>query len=228
MRTLNPIKGEQEQVYPYPAGDRYLTLFGPAASMLASRIQEGSAEAVLVASGWKGEGSTTVTLGLAHALHRSYGARVLVVELNFSSPLLAAMFGTGDDQSLEAIASGRTSVLKACTRVNGGFSVLPAGNARAVLWRSVPQVLKRVLQEAAGEFDVVLIDTPPVLDSADAAIAGKAAPHLLLVVEAGQASLESLDRVRAVLESQGVAVIGSILNKSRSYMPRWLYRRLSR
>ena len=228
MRTLNPTLVRPEEVVPYAVEDRYLKFFGPAASMLASRMQAGSAEAVLVASGWNGEGSTTVTLGLAHTLHRRYGARVLVVGLNFSDSRMATIAGVDNDHCLEAIVSGRSSVTKACSCVKGGFSVLPAGNIEGVLRCSVPDVLKQVVREAAGEYDLVLIDASPILESADAVIAGKAVPHLLLVVEAGQASMEELDRVRAVLDSHGVALIGAILNKTRSYMPRWLYRRLSR
>jgi len=228
MRTLNSIGVAKNLEFSPVTEQRYLELFGAPASMLAARTREGSAEAILVASGWRGEGTTTITLGLALTLHLRYGARVLVVEMNFSRPVFAPLFNITDNRSWEEIAGGHASLFDACTPISDGLFVLPGCHASPALRRAVPQALKHIVQEANGKFDVVLIDTPPVLEGGDAVIAGKVVPHLLLVVEAGHASIESLARVRAVLDGQGVAVIGSILNKSRSYMPKWLYRRLNK
>ncbi len=210
------------------AEQQYLDLFGPAASILVSRIQEGAVEAIQVASGWPGEGSTTITLGLALTLYQRYGARVQVLELNFTRPAMAELFGIGDDRTLAAFAAGQISARNASTEVGGSFSVLPAGSVSPSLQRFVPRILKELLEEAAGRYDIVLVDTPPILESAEAGIAGKVVPNLLLIVQAGQASLESLDRVRASLDAQGLVLIGSILNDVRTYMPAGLYRRLNR
>ncbi len=228
MQTLNPIHNAGERLASAKAEQQYLDLFGPAASILISRIQDRSVEAIQVASGWPGEGSTTMTLGLAHCLHQRYGARVQVVELNFPRPAMADLFGIGDDRTLAAFAAGKISARNASTEVASGFSVVPAGSVGPSLRRSVPRLLNELLEDAAGRYDIVLVDTPPILESAEAGIAGKVVPNLLLIVQAGHASLESLDRVRASLDSQGVVLIGCILNDVRTFMPARLYRRLNR
>ena len=82
-----------------------------------------------------------------------------------------------------------------------------------------------LLQALTGEFDLLIVDLPPL----DAAGALEWAPLLdgtLLVVEAERVRWQVAARGIALLEQAGGHVLGTVINKRRDYIPPWLYRRL--
>jgi Mrp family chromosome partitioning ATPase len=75
---------------------------------------------------------------------------------------------------------------------------------------------------------LILIDAPPLLEQPDVFDAGTLVPRLMLVVEAGRTSRQALERVRRELDRSNVALLGTILNKHKRYIPGWIYRCLER
>jgi Mrp family chromosome partitioning ATPase/uncharacterized protein involved in exopolysaccharide biosynthesis len=94
-----------------------------------------------------------------------------------------------------------------------GLWLLPCGALR----RSTTETLKAsavrtLLGEFANEFDVIILDTPPALASADAVILAPVANDVLLVVRAAHTDREAVDRARQQLSDAGGNVIGAVLN----------------
>jgi Mrp family chromosome partitioning ATPase len=98
------------------------------------------------------------------------------------------------------------------TSVKGLF-VLPSGtipqNSSETL-KAGP--FRRLLDEIAEGYDVVVLDTPPVLVSADAVILAPLADDVLLVVRAGQTHREAVERAHQQLTDAGAHVLGAVLN----------------
>jgi capsular exopolysaccharide synthesis family protein len=69
-----------------------------------------------------------------------------------------------------------------------------------------------LLQRLRSEFDVILIDTPPMLDIADARILGRLADAAILVFRAGQTSRDTALAAKRRLTDDGIPVLGTILN----------------
>jgi Mrp family chromosome partitioning ATPase len=69
-----------------------------------------------------------------------------------------------------------------------------------------------LIQRVRGEFDTILIDTPPLLDISDARILGRLADAGILVVRAGKTSREMASAVKRRLTEDGIVVLGTILN----------------
>jgi capsular exopolysaccharide synthesis family protein len=69
-----------------------------------------------------------------------------------------------------------------------------------------------LLQRLRTEFDVILIDTPPMLDIADARILGRLADAAILVFRAGQTSRDTALAAKQRLTDDGIPVLGTILN----------------
>jgi hypothetical protein len=65
-------------------------------------------------------------------------------------------------------------------------------------------------------FDVVLIDAPPLLSVADAAVVGTLTNGVLLVVRAGRTRAEQADRAVEILRAVGAHLAGVVLNKGKS------------
>lgn len=205
----------------------YLAHFHQTASLFSSTSEDKSLQLALITSAWSGEGTTTVMLGVAKALRDTYGTRVLAVEINSARPALAKLFDVPSDHSLAAVVSGGIAPPDAFFQVEPGFSVLPVGEDPVAVRGALVRVLRQVIAAGQGLFDAVLIDAPPILQSADALVAGSVAPRLVLVVEAARTSSETLQRIARRLEQEGISLIGSVLNKEKPCMPGWLYRRLS-
>lgn len=226
MTNIFAVKGPVPFVNGYRNG--YLAHFHQTASLFSSPSQGSSLQVAMVTSAWSGEGTTTVMLGMARALRDTCGARVLAVEINSARPAFAKLFDVPSANSLSAIVSGSIAPREAFYQVEQGFSVLPVGDNPVAVRGSLVRVLSQVIAAGQGMFDGLLIDAPPLLQSADGFVAGSVAPRVVLVVEAARTGSESLKRVARRLEQEGISLIGSVLNKQKPCMPDWLYRRLSR
>ncbi len=72
--------------------------------------------------------------------------------------------------------------------------------------------MRALLQELNHRFDVVILDTPPVLATADAGILGSLADGVLLVVRAGETDKSAAQRAYSQLTNVGARVLGAVLN----------------
>ena len=77
--------------------------------------------------------------------------------------------------------------------------------------------LRSLLKHFSTEYDLILLDTPPILLSADAELLGEVAGGILLIVEAEQVSPGELRRAAQLLERLNPPVVGSILNRVKIY-----------
>jgi capsular exopolysaccharide synthesis family protein len=97
-----------------------------------------------------------------------------------------------------------------------GLSVLPCGalpsNAAHLLSGTRMRVL---LQELRQQFDIIVLDTPPVLATADAGIVASLTDGVLLVVRAGSTDKNAAQRAVQQLSNVGARVIGTVLNDPR-------------
>jgi tyrosine-protein kinase Etk/Wzc len=78
---------------------------------------------------------------------------------------------------------------------------------------------RRVLQASAARYDVVLVDTPPVLVAADAAIVARLAGVVLLVLRAGRTSVREVDTAVKRLAHAGVRINGAVMNELATAAP---------
>jgi Mrp family chromosome partitioning ATPase len=94
-----------------------------------------------------------------------------------------------------------------------GLSLLTCGALPTNASNLLSGVRMRVLlQELAKVFDLVILDTPPVLATADAGILASIADGVLLVVRAGQTDREAAKRAHQQLTNVGARIVGTVLN----------------
>jgi Mrp family chromosome partitioning ATPase len=94
-----------------------------------------------------------------------------------------------------------------------GLSLLTCGALPTNASHLLSGVRMRVLlQELARSFDLVILDTPPVLATADAGIVGSIADGVLLVVRAGQTDRVAAKRAQHQLVNAGARIVGTVLN----------------
>jgi succinoglycan biosynthesis transport protein ExoP len=196
--------------------------------------QGDSMKTLVVTSAAPGEGKTLTSANLAVTFAYD-GLRVLLIDCDVRRPRLHGLFQVprspglmelltptlGSDggpsltfnPSLAQTDSGRpvTDVIRS-TSIRG-LSLLTCGALPTNASNLLSGVRMRVLlQELAKSFDLVILDTPPVLATADAGILASLADGVLLVVRAGQTDRVAAKRAHRQLVNVGARVVGTVLN----------------
>lgn len=185
---------------------------GICASILLSR-SDSRPRVIAVTSATPGEGKTTVAAHLGNAFAEA-GLRTLLVEADMRKPELSRIFGIEGGKGLSLYLAGLVSP---SPRIHEtpipNLSIAPSGpvppNGAALLHSDR---LGTFLQAAVAEYQMVIVDTPPVLTVADARILGTKADGIVLVVRAGRTARNLVRRAQLLLENSGAPVLGMVLN----------------
>lgn len=190
---------------------------------------------LVVTSAAPGEGKTITAANLSVTFAYD-GLRVLLIDCDVRRPRQHGLFqvprspglmellmpsnASGDgvhslsfNPGMARTESGRpiTDVIRS-TNVRG-LSLLTCGALPTNASNLLSGVRMRVLlQELAKAFDLVILDTPPVLATADAGILASIADGVLLVVRAGQTDREAAKRAHQQLTNVGARIVGTVLN----------------
>lgn len=176
------------------------------------------AQVLVVGSPGPSEGKTTVLANLAMGFAET-SRSVLAIDCDMRRPRLHSVFDVSNEGGLSELLAKREPldarhlVVTVQTTKYPGICVLPSGSLEtgaASLLHS-PR-LAELIALAREQFDVVLIDTPPLLHMADARIAGALADGALLVVRSGRTTRDAALSVRRKLTEDGIPVLGSVLN----------------
>jgi receptor protein-tyrosine kinase len=159
------------------------------------------------------EGRSFVTANLA-VVFSQLGQRTLVIDADFRAARQQAIFNVSDRFGLSSVLSGRSD-LSAAAPVGGltGLAVLPAGplppNPLELLSRPSFAAL---LARAQAEYDVILIDTPPVVEYADACAITFRTGDALMISRKDQTRLSDTERAMRELSDASARVVGTLVN----------------
>lgn len=167
--------------------------------------------ALAVVSPGAREGRSFVAANLA-VLFAQLGLRTLLVDADLRAPRQFRIFGIPDRLGLSSVLSGRAAG-EVPLPAFGPLAVMPAGalppNPQELLLRPV---LASYLELAHQQYDMVLIDTPPAYDSADAHSVTFSAGSALVVARADYTRLEDTTALVRDLSDAGALVLGAVLN----------------
>ncbi len=187
-------------------------------SILFSGQAEHRPRVLVVTSANPGEGKTTVITNLAIAL-AEVSQRVLLIDGDLRKPWLHDIFQLPNEQGFadllrngEAARDGAAAAFIRQTPVPG-LSVLPSGRCQVAATnllyaRHLPELLARL----AADYDMILIDAPPMLQIPDARVLGRVSDAVILVVRANKTTRDAAQAVRQRLAEDGTPLLGTILN----------------
>lgn len=168
---------------------------------------------LVITSAVPGEGKSTTACNLAIVFAEA-GKRVLLLDADLRRPSVADYLGLEGAVGLTNVLAGQASINDALQPWGrSGITVLPSG--------SVPpnpsELLgSRHMGELLGAlrtgFDVVIVDTPPLLPVTDAAVAASRADGTVLVSRCGKTTSSQACEAAHALAAVGARVIGSVLN----------------
>jgi capsular exopolysaccharide synthesis family protein len=194
----------------------------------AAELEKG--RCVLITSSIGGEGKTTLAAQLA-ARCGNAGMNTLLIDADLRRTGLCSLLDVAEGPGLsDALLHDEPLPTELVIPVQGGtFHLLPAGTPV----RDTSRVLQNrklglLITQFRQLYDLVLIDSPPVLPVPDALIIGRWVDGAVLAVRYDVSRFPQVERARRQLDGAGITVLGTVINGMRhsdSYYGRYSYNR---
>ena len=172
---------------------------------------------ILMTSSGPAEGKTTVTCNLAIAL-AEIKKRTLLIDADLRKPRIHTIFMVNNEKGLSTLLEESTVDQAAVmaliqeTTVPGLF-ILPSGpSTQAAASLLYSNSLQEIFRIANQHFEMVLIDTPPMLQMPDARVVSRFTDGVVLVARAGHTTRDAAQAVRQRLAQDQTPILGTILN----------------
>jgi polysaccharide biosynthesis transport protein len=179
---------------------------------------------ILVTSAIPGEGKSVTSANLGIVLAKT-GSRTLLMDLDMRKPRLSEMFGASRQRGMSVYLSGNsekvsdivdTAVTNLCL-VSSGKT--PPNSSELVGSRR----MKEAIDAMRGEFEFVIIDSPPVMACTDAVVLSRQVDGVVLVVRGGHTPRKAVEEVAIRITNAGGKILGVIMNDVDIAKPEYSY-----
>jgi capsular exopolysaccharide synthesis family protein len=166
---------------------------------------------ILVTSATSGEGRSTTVCNLGLALAEA-GQRVLIVDADLRSPSIERILGVDGPTGLTDVLVNRISVERALLAIAPTLDVLPSGllppNPSELLGSNR---MVNLLAALRGKYDVVLVDSAPLIPVTDAAVLAPRVDGVLVLVRHGRTVVKDLQAAKEALDAVSARVLGAVM-----------------
>lgn len=191
---------------------------GPAAESyrrLAANLEyinpDAAVHSVVVSSASEGEGKSTTAVNLSLALAEKF-ERVLLVDADLRQPRVAGYCQIDGSAGLSTVLSGAAEV-RDVIEPWGGVHVLPAGIAPPNPHQMISSdAMAALIRTCTGDYDVVVIDSAPLLPVTDSLALSRIADGVVLVVRVGATRRGQLTAAIESIAGVNSNVLGLVLN----------------
>jgi len=205
-----------------------LSIYSDAINSILIAIRAGdrnrSSRVIAFSSAVPNEGKTLIASSLARAAATA-GIRTLLIDCDMRRPGIGAIFGQKSSSALEAMfKEGSTELSRFVgTDEASGLKYLPtcrlAANPQEILGS---QWLNDLIARARVDYDLVVMDTPPLLSVSDALLVSRITDSTILVVRWGQTAGALITEAIRLLQLHGKLPLGTVLSlvDMRTYLRR--------
>lgn len=168
-----------------------------------------------VTSANPGEGKSTIAANLAVTLAQA-GFATALLDADLRRPTLHKIFGVGNERGMSTLltAVDKPWAWASHETMTPNLTLIPAGplppNPADLL--SLDR-LRQILSDMRGTFDVIVVDTPPVLAVSDPLIIAAHVDGMIVVARAGKTRTESLRKAAETLQRGAIRIIGVVVNQ---------------
>lgn len=184
-------------------------------------------KAILITSANHFEGKTTTAINLALAMTDVPGYRTLLIDSDLRYPTVHDRLGLMQSPGLTEILEGSAGLdSEIMDTEKENLKVITSGNLPHYPVELLESKrLKNLIKELKSDFDLILVDAPPVIPYSDASALSSQMDGVLLVVASGKTRREDIQQVQATLQDNQAKVLGVVLNKQKHFVPDRIYKR---
>lgn len=198
------------------SADRYAEAIRTLRTAISFSLLEGSVKVLQITSSQPGEGKTTTSSSLAVAYAQA-GKKVLLVDSDLRRPSVHRMFGIAQSPGLSELLQGQVSFNASINEIQPNLSVIAAGPATSRASELVSLFLASVLAKAAREYDLVIVDCPPVNGAAETLDIARMVDATVLVTQAEKSSGKLISATVSALRRSRGQVLGIVLNRISNF-----------
>lgn len=202
-----------------PAATEFRRLY----SRIRYRMRSGPKSPLLVTSAKHSEGKTTTSSLLAVTVAKFHESRVALVDMDLHRPRVHEMFREERNQkpgvSEVLMGEAKTEETAIPTRFANLSLVLAGKRVRAPSTLFESARIRAFFEELRGQYDFVVIDTPPLIPVSDTMVAAVEAAGVLYVLLAGQTPREVAIRAKALLDDVNAKIVGAVVNNAEEVLP---------
>jgi len=208
-----------------PTGEAYRAL----RTNILRAIQDKGVKVILITSANHYEGKTTTAINLGLAMSDLPRFRTLLIDSDLRYPTIHSRLGFMQSPGLTEILEGTVSLEsgimdteKETLKVinSGSLSPYPAELLES-------HRLIDLITAVRPKFDLILLDSPPVIPYSDASVLSSRVDAVLLIVQSGKTRREDIQQVHATLQDNQAKLLGVVLNRQKHFVPERIYKRRS-
>jgi capsular exopolysaccharide synthesis family protein len=173
-----------------------------------------SVKSLLITSATPGEGKSTAIIHLAIA-HAEQGKKTLIIDADLRRPSIHKKLNLNGSLGLSNVLLGEFRWKETIVKNEQwpDLDVVPSGTASRRASDLVGSMMMDILDEASKEYDLILVDAPPLLGFAEAMQVAKSVDGVVVMARAGQTSRRAVATVLATLKRLRANIIGLVLNE---------------
>ncbi len=175
---------------------------------------EGLPQVMLITSAQPTEGKSTTSFAIATGFAR-IGRRTVLIDADLRRPSLHRRIGTGNEAGMTTLLTSSDAVETAIiAAAQPGLSLITSGPIPPAPTELIASHrMQALLDELAEKFDVVIIDSPPILGLADAPLMAPLADGVIMVIEADRSRRGTLKASLRRLRAMRPLILGAVLTK---------------
>ena len=237
-----PIEGETRAARPLVPRAPETHLSGRAKAQLDQNLQQlsliegnltaaghGEIKTIYITSCFRGEGKTTAALSAAYGLATLSRARVLLVDGNPTAPRLHTLLPCAASPGWTDVLCGETLTEQAIHPTDvPRLHFMAAGSPADVLGAPGTERSDAFLDRVRPHYDFVVIDGVSMFASSDALRISPLVDGVAFVIAAARTKWDVVRDATEKTKSMGGNVLGGIINRRKFYLPRSIYKWLSR
>lgn len=217
-RYVAPITKTKDGVDPQVVSysDRLSSVSEQYRAVCCKLINNPSDKIITITSSQPQEGKTTTSCNLAATFSSSLSLKTLLIDADLRRPRVHDLLGIDREPGLSDIVNGKIEAKELIKSPSvRGLYVIPAGKPT-----SSPEVLlnsdkfKNLLKELRAQFDRIIIDTPPVLKTADVQAVGPFSDSILFVVQSGVTPKHMVEEAFSILKNTKTSPTACILTNT--------------
>jgi capsular exopolysaccharide synthesis family protein len=187
---------------------------------IRTNIQFSSADTILktimVTSANMSEGKSTTVSNLAVSFAQQ-GKKVLLIDADLRKPSLQYVFILKNSVGLSSVLTWHSQLVDCIHDTHiPNLDIITSGpippNPSELLGSNA---MKNLLTTLSNSYDLILIDSPPLLPVTDAKVLGGIVDGLVLVLKSGSTEIEDIKKVKAMIDGISAKVLGTVLNQKK-------------